>query len=82
MSERLQRKILELWKVSPIGGDEPGMVKNELPLKGQEIMEQIREDERFGRIPFGTKQIVRLLGPIKERSGRRVVHIFKIEYSR
>lgn len=68
-----------MWKVSPIGGDEPGMVKNELPLKGQEIMEQIREDERFGRIPDGTKQKVRLFGPIKGRDGRRVVYIFKFE---
>ncbi len=81
MAEIIRSRILEAWRVPPIGGDEPGMVKGEMPPKAQEIWEQIQKDHESGRIATGTSQGVTLLGPIENRDGKRVVVVYKVEYT-
>lgn len=81
MTEILRSIILEAWKIPPIGGDEPGMVKGEMPPKAQEIFEQIEVDHEAGLIPLGKTHGVTLLGPIEDKDGRRVLIVYKVEYT-
>lgn len=80
-SERIISRVLGEWTVPAIGGDAPGMIKGEMPLKGQDIWREIGEEHSLGLIPKGKKRGVAILGPIRRPDGRRVTVVYKIEYN-
>lgn len=78
--ERIVGEIVGKWTVPAMGGDEPGMVTDELPLLGQEIIEQTQHDYDLGLIPDGKRILIAKHGPITRPDGKRVIVIYKIEY--